>query len=330
MTSDTTPKFTQQEIDNCKSWLLPDVSSARLIPTAEKEARLQKHRFIKSKQPKAEVTAPVDKTAGESIDIVEEKVEPITAEQLQAITDAAEKEGYDAGYQQGLAQGLEQGQAEGNTAGHAEGLRQGKQSIVEQCERLTHIVDALFIPLETEHKQLEHLLVDMVTTLARAVVQRELQADSTHITTLVDAALNVLPATADKFALYLNSQDVTLVEQHLHSIDKQFTYHIDDNLLPGGCRLETRHSVVDYSVETRLQQVIDDFLHKRFVNPDKKMDLGATETSAVTTEIDEENDNKDKDNKENKDKEDNEKKETLLSTSPPSDNNIEEAPEDKH
>lgn len=282
MTSDITPKFSEEELHGCKSWLLPDVSSNKTLPSAEKEA-LDK---VKQTSPKEKV-APA---AGESIEVIEELVQPITADQLQEISEAAAKDGFDSGYEKGLEQGLKEGKEKGIEQGHAEGSSQAKHLVTAQCEQLQHIIDALLIPLETEQNQLQGILLNMVTELAKAVILRDLKLDSSHITQLVDDALNTIPVGADKFSLYLNSQDLNLVEEHLdylkHNDDKSLILHIDDDLLPGGCRLETQQTVVDYTVEQRIKKVVDGFLHKRFVDSEEhNNDSQSIDTSTSVSEV---------------------------------------------
>jgi flagellar assembly protein FliH len=264
MTFAITPKFSEEELHGCKSWLLPDVSSKKTLPSAEKEAA-DKKKGGSAGQKKGSILSP-----NEKIEIIEELIEPITAEQLQQITSAAEKEGFDSGFKQGLGNGIKEGKEKGSKDGYDEGMAQSKQLVTAQCEQLQRIIDALLIPLETEQNQLHVIILNMVTELAKAVVLRELKLDSSHIIHVVDDALNAVPIGADKFSLYLNSQDISIVEKHLeyfqHTSDKRLILHVDDELLPGGCRLETQQTVVDYTVEYRLQKVMDDFLHKRFVN----------------------------------------------------------------
>jgi flagellar assembly protein FliH len=265
MTSEFSTRFSDEELNKCQNWSLPDVSNSRLIPSAEKEARERQQKQQQEAKNKSEKqTQPVNEKAGEKIESVEQTLNPITAEQLQKITQDAEKEGYQAGYDKGT----EEGRQHGNDAGYAEGLLKAQEAVKDQCERLQHIADALMIPLQNEQKQLERLMLDMVCMMAKAVVHRELQMDSSHIIKLVESALSAIPPSTEKFALYLNGDDVDIIQQHLGTIDKQITYHIDDQLLPGGCRLETKQTVVDYSVEQRLKTVIEGFLHQQFTSAD--------------------------------------------------------------
>ena len=267
--SNSPTHFTRDEIDQCQNWLLPDISSENNIPATQKHSR--------QSPPEPQ---PTPLAEDEVVEPAETEVKPLTAEQLQQITEAAEQEGYQAGYEKGLTEGT----ATGTEQGYQEGLAQGKQAVTSACERFQHIIAALMVPLETEHRYLETLIVDMVTQLTTAVVKRELQTDSAHIVVLVDAALNKLPATVDKYALYLNSQDVALVEEHLQTLDAQPLYHIDDQLMPGGCRLESRNTVVDFSVEKRLAQVVDDFIHKRFAIDHSPESAATSDSESVADE----------------------------------------------
>ena len=49
MTSDSMTRFSEKELDKCQSWSLPDVSSNKLIPSAEKEASDRKKIAEKNK-----------------------------------------------------------------------------------------------------------------------------------------------------------------------------------------------------------------------------------------------------------------------------------------
>ncbi len=274
MTSEPTDPITEatKQVDSqdYQSWSLPHVTSDRLMSSVEKEARARKkQRFRKNKEPRK--TGPVDEAAGESIEVVEtieETFKPLTADQLREITEAAEKEGFEAGYKKGL----DVGQEEGEEKGYQTGLDKADEKVVERCERVEHIIEALLIPLQSERKKLEIIMVDMIGQLTQAVVLRELELDSSQIIKLVDEAINSVPTGSDKFSLYLNPKDITLVESHLKDqSEKQFNYYTDDNLLPGGCRLETKNTIVSHTVEQRLKKVIDDFINKRAVASDEKI-----------------------------------------------------------
>jgi len=293
MTSELTPKFSQEELHDCKNWLLPDVSSKESIPSAEKEALDKSKDAISNNKNHSVKPSP-----NESIETIEELVAPMTADELQKISTAAEKEGFDCGFKEGMQKALDQGKEQGLKEGYEEGMMKAKETISLQCEQLQHVIDALLIPLETEQQQLQVMILNMVTELAKAVVLRELKLDSSHITQLVGEALSAIPVGADKFLLYLSEQDKEHVEKYIENInrghEKNILLHIDENLLPGGCRLETKQTVVDYSVEQRLQKVFDGFLQKRFIgveseindDTDKQCHIKSSKDDTLTANVD--------------------------------------------
>ncbi|MBX2807721.1 MAG: flagellar assembly protein FliH [Cellvibrionaceae bacterium] len=259
----STPGFSKSDLAQCSSWLLPDVSSAPLlVASAKKEAQQQQVKTPDKPAPAVEIDAAdtdPDCDTAVSSETIEETVQPLTAEQLEEITRIAEKDGFANGYEKGLEQGLQQGMERG--------LNDARDKIQQQCQSLQHIVEALLIPLEKEHSRLETLMVDMICQLTRAVVQGELQTQTVDITQMVANALALLPAGTACFTLYVNPQDLALIEQYLPLSEQDYQLRVDENLLRGGCRLESQHSRIDASMETRLEKILDDFLHKRLPEP---------------------------------------------------------------
>ena len=257
MASSFVTRIPSDDLKGCEHWLLPEVSSASIVPSAEKE---DKDRLVAQQQ---DSIAPVDPSQGESIDDVDvqdvesfEMQSLLSAQQLQSITEEAEKEGFDRGREKGYEQGLLEGKKEG--------LANAEQHIAEQVNHLQTVVDALMMPMEREQHLLEAMLVDTVCKLTQAVVRRELAVDSSQIVTLVSQALATLPRPCDKLELSLNPADIDTIQQHIPvPSNADWHYNADETLLPGGCRLQTKESTVDDTIEHRLEQLLDDFVHKR-------------------------------------------------------------------
>jgi|GEM_PF-6359066 len=275
--------FSEKEITQCKGWLLPDVSDGRSInATADKkkDKALSNNGSGKPQEntPKAESVEVIEDVEIESID---KKSEIISAEELAKITDQAEKEGYQSGFDKGFADGQKEGLAAG--------LSDAKQAIVDQSQRLQHIIDVLLNPIENEKKQIEQILVDMTCRLTETLLERELKTDSSIITKHIDSVLSLLPQTIPRFTLFLNPDDIALVEAHLEktiladSADGSVQYQLkaDDTLLQGGCRLESNQTSVDASMEAKLANLLSSFVEKRHdkkpaepsANSDKPTDI---------------------------------------------------------
>lgn len=242
-------RIASEDLGEVKGWLLPMINTVgNTVPSAEKEAR---ERRRKERLRESEIIEEVDASNIPS--------GPITAEMLQAITREAEEEGFE----QGRITGDEKGRAEGYAAGKQQALEEMRQKLTEQAERLAMVANTLIHPLAVENNALEFLLLQTIKKLSTSVVRRELQTDSSHILQLVKESLSALPTGSDHITLYLNPDDLALVENYAESIQAQWKFVGDEQLLPGGCRIETKQSLVDFSVEARLQDILKRFEEKQ-------------------------------------------------------------------
>ncbi|AOY87200.1 flagellar assembly protein FliH [Marinobacter salinus] len=205
----------------------------------------------------------------------ERNVKPLTAADIDEIRQAAREDGYnegrDAGYQAGLSEGRDQGHEEGRQTGLSEGLKQGEKQGYEdtrkevdiKLDRLEHLLGELLLPISRHEDELETALVNLTTVLARAVVFRELTIDSSQIHKVVRRALEALPSSADNIRIHIHPDDCELVREVTARMETPASVIEDDDVLPGGCKIETRHSLVDFTVEKRFQRAVQSMLDKQ-------------------------------------------------------------------
>ncbi|MFV8571399.1 flagellar assembly protein FliH [Marinobacter sp. SBS5] len=210
----------------------------------------------------------------------EEEVKPLTAANLQEIREAAREDGYqegrEVGYQEGFTQGRSEGHKEGLAAGEAEGRELGRQQAAEAIQqenasrmaRLDQVLGELLLPIERHEAELESALVNLTTVLARAVVYRELSIDTSQIRQVVRKALNALPSAADNVRVYIHPDDFEPVSEVAERLEAKPSIIQDDSLMPGGCRVETRNSLVDYTVEKRFQRAVQSMLEEQLASAD--------------------------------------------------------------
>jgi flagellar assembly protein FliH len=174
----------------------------------------------------------------------------LTIDDIDELQKTAQKEGHQIGFE------------EGKTQGYQAGLQLGQQEMAQQVVYLKQIMTTLNTPLEELDSQIENDLVSLVTTVARQLVRRELKTDREHVIGAVRAALAVLPINDRKLKIFLHPQDVELVKKGLAIDDEESRWQwIEDPMLTrGGCRLETADTVIDASVESRLESVINKLL----------------------------------------------------------------------
>lgn len=236
--------------------------------------------------PKEQLTAyerwelPLLDERGNEIPREEERpVKPLTASDLEEIRRAAREDGFaegrEAGYQAGFAEGREQGHKEGYEAGLVEGRERGqaqgyqetRDDVDARLERLEQVMAELVEPIRRHEDELESALVNLTTVLARAVLYRELSLDSSQIRRVARRALASLPATADHIRIHVHPDDSELVKQVAARMEAEAVVIEDDALLPGGCRVETRHSLVDFTVEKRFQRAVQSMLDQELELP---------------------------------------------------------------
>lgn len=208
----------------------------------------------------------------------EVEVKPLTAADIEAIRQSAWEEGreegrangYEEGFKQGADEGREQGLKEGRETGEQEGRSQAEQdtrsAIDEKLARLESVMAELVAPIERHQDELESALVNLATVLARAVIHRELSLDSSQIRQVVTDAVNSLPSTRENVRIRINPSDQEWVNEVATRLDAEISVTTDETILAGGCKVETRHSLVDYTIEKRFQKAVQAMLEKQIGN----------------------------------------------------------------
>jgi flagellar assembly protein FliH len=255
MTSKSLPgRIAAEDLGNVTSWMLPPVDdSGRVLSSAEKEARLRREKLLRNGKEKIE-----------TVEIPEQQKTGMTAQDLQEIFDAAEKDGF----AQGQVAGFEKGKAEGYEAGRQQGLMEMRAHLTLEQQRFQSLANALISPLTAQDNDIENMLLDVICSLTQSVVQRELVTDSSHILELVKTAVDALPVGSKNIRISLNPDDLVVVETYANEQQLEWKFFGDTQLQPGGCKVETPESRVDFSVSQRLQTVLEQFLTGQLAQAD--------------------------------------------------------------
>lgn len=255
MTDKTLPsRIPAEQLGDVRAWNVPPVNdTGRVLSSTQKEARETREKLLQQGREKIEnVEMPVQKKAG------------MTAHEMQSIFDSAEKDGF----KQGHAAGLEKGQADGYEAGRQQGLMEMRAQLVAEQQRFQKLTQALLDPVKAQDNDLENMLLDIICSLTQSVVQRELVTDSSQILDLVKSAVDALPVGSKNIRIALNPDDLAAIEAYAEEQQLDWKFFGDNQLLPGGCRVETPESRVDFSVSSRLQTVLEQFLTGQLANGD--------------------------------------------------------------
>jgi flagellar assembly protein FliH len=187
-----------------------------------------------------------------------EEVQPLTLEELESIRQEAYNEGFATGEREGF---------------HSTTLKvrqEAEAALTAKLAALEQLMGHLFEPIAEQDTQIEKSLVDLVQHITKQVIQRELAIDSTQLEHVMRDALKLLPLGVGNVRLYVNPQDFQQVKALRERHEETWRIVEDEALLPGGCRVETEHSRIDASVETRIARVMDklfDQLHEQALHP---------------------------------------------------------------
>lgn len=201
------------------------IETAREEQRAEAAKRAAKH--------EAELAA---KAAAESAAAakVATMVPLMTPEERERVRREAFDEGYAAGYDQGI------------TAAIAE---------VQRLEAVARNAGTAFTEFE---EKLAPQLLSLATAIARQIVRREITIDKQIVLPVMREAFEQLTGSETGKQLFLNPADVELVRAHLSEDAGTAPWRIveDARIESGGCRIATRESDIDATLETRWRRTV--------------------------------------------------------------------------
>lgn len=246
--------FSDSEANEAKKWDLPFVDDPSAVKEDEPTNALNRRSDWKYEPPEEE-----------------EEILPPTAEEIEAIRQAA----YDEGYQEGKTTGFEEGKAEGLETGHAEGkekgykegveqgLEEGRQQVQTQAEVWQILADKLHDPLSQANDETRDQLVKLAVTLAKAVIKTEVTTNSQVVLQALSEGLKALPINQVEFQIHMHPEDIDIIKSHFgeEEVAKKGWNLIEAPAMErGGCDITTAQNAVDVSVERRCRDVIEKFL----------------------------------------------------------------------
>lgn len=175
---------------------------------------------------------------GNIVGMKDEAIRPQTVEEIEAIQKQAYDEAKQSGYADGLAQGLAEMQA--------------------KARKLEAVFNFLQQPLEEMDAEVEHQLTDLAVVLAKQLLQKECSLDEQHILGLIHNSLDFLPAKSRGIIVKLNPADIALLDQSgVDTSEQNWKCEADNSVTAGGCIIESETSHIDATLETRVQQLVD-------------------------------------------------------------------------
>lgn len=242
----------QEDLD---VWSLPDVQEKNAPKDDDKTNAFGKKKGWRYEPPEEKPPEP----------------EPLTAQEIEEIRQAAhdegfnqgKEEGYSQGYDEGKLQGIEAGKVQGIEEGNALGLEQGKEVINEQSKVWQQLISQLHSPLSTVERNVEEQLLALVVQLTEAVVLQEAKTNPDILTAAISQGIKSLPSQEAQTQIYLNPDDIKLVEEafgETYITEQGWRLLAAPQFSQGSCQIENSTSNIDLQMKSRLKQVLESFL----------------------------------------------------------------------
>jgi flagellar assembly protein FliH len=241
--------------DDLDVWSYPNVQQKTNLEQENHTNALGKKRAWRYEPPEEEIAEP----------------EPLTAEEIEEIRQAAhdegfnqgKEEGFTKGYEEGKTQGVEEGRAQGVEEGTEKGLQQGKETIDALADNWKNLIEQLDKPLESVEKNVEEQLLNLVVQLTEAVVLQEAKTNPDILMAAINTGIKALPNNEVNTQIYLNPDDIKQVEQQFgeqHITESGWKLLPAPQLSVGSCQIENSTSNIDLQMKSRLKQVLESFL----------------------------------------------------------------------
>jgi flagellar assembly protein FliH len=222
---------------------------------------------------------PVIEEPAEMEEVPLDEVQPLTLEELESIRQEAYNEGFATGEKEGF---------------HSTQLKVRQEAEVALAAKLASLetlMTQFLEPVAEQDTQIEKAVILLVEHIARKVIQRELTTDSRQIGNVLRDALKLLPMGANNVRIFINPQDFAQVKLLRERHEETWRIVEDEALAAGGCRIETEHSRIDASIETRITQAVAkmyDQLHEQALHPaapDLSIELEAEHALPVSPDV---------------------------------------------
>lgn len=266
MTREHANRIPEKEGQSFSAWTIPTVGDKKkALSSAEKEDRERREKEAKSK----------GEVVGETVD--ENQLNgPITAVELERITEEAHQEGYKAGFDQGLKQGAEEGKQKA--------YEEHKQKLADDCKRLSILAAGLTDPFEQQTQHLHTTVLNTIMSLSASIVKKEFTVGSNEISQLVEQALDALPKSAKDISIHLHPKDIALLEEHFPEKVKSWSLIPDTDISVGGVLVDSRDSKVDFTLENRLAQLEQQFIGGEFTQSGNNNEEVSVRENPITSD----------------------------------------------
>lgn len=214
-------------------------------PYAMKDMPLLDYQEVKGRfaYPSTRTSSGSGKETEQLLKEIEERERYI--KQVTGKTDSLEKEAYEKGFAQGEKAGMELGEKRFDSV---------VKSFNEVLERVRRIEEELYQKSEQE-------MVELVLTIARRVIQKEVSTDEKIVLNMIQSALKYV-ADQKEIKVRLNPSDLEFASQlrgEMMEGMKSVIFEGDEGVPRGDAIIESNRGVIDCGIEKHLREVEENF-----------------------------------------------------------------------
>lgn len=189
--------------------------------------------------------------------------DPLSEAKLQAELSRLRKQAEEKGFEKGKASGYEEGKKEGYDAGVQQGLEEGRETgrteISAQQEQTAVQLKTLLQNVQGALDSLDSVIPSRLAQLslsaARALLGKNIVTDSTNemLQERIQHLLRDEPLFKEQTQMWVSTEDEPFIAQQFSkTLEKRgWTLNVDEDMLPGGCRITSDEGEIDESLETR-------------------------------------------------------------------------------
>lgn len=155
-------------------------------------------------------------------------------------------------------QGFEEGRANGEQQGYqdaaAKGAEKAEDALVSALSSIESLEAQLPAVVNVHNQREQQLILKLLEKLVASVTQAELQIGRANLEGIVTQAINCLADADQVIAVRVAPADY----ESLSALKREnnWSYLADESLKPGDCIVEARRSMLDHSVEHRIDEAL--------------------------------------------------------------------------
>ena len=145
-------------------------------------------------------------------------------------------------------------------------MKKTKHELDSKIASFSSIIEMLTEPLNELDDEIIEQLAQLSMSVAKQVIRRELHAEQGEIVGIVREAMSALPASTRKITLNIHPEDAELIRtsfslgEEEESDELRWRVIEDPMISRGGCKITSKNSSIDATVEGRLNRLISTLL----------------------------------------------------------------------